>query len=421
MFARRVRPTAAAAILLITALPCAAQLRPQQLPKPIPAKPAGTTLPAPDDLAAPPESSTRTASGLAWRMLGAPAAAAERPGPNDKVETRYTGWTTDGRMFDTTEVSGTTREFRVTGVIPGFEEAVQLLSIGEKGRFWIPEALAYPGRPGKPQGMLVFDLELIGITRGPQPIVPVAAPPEDAQQSESGLAWVVLEEGNLAAEPPGPADTVLVEYSSWTPDGRLIDTTAFAGDPEAFTLDLTIAGFRETFATMLPGERRQVWIPSELTELDGQHVHAGTVVFDLKLLSYLKPPQTPASVAAIPPDAQRSVTGLAWQVLVPGTGDRHPARGQTVEALYAGWTTDGALFDSTHSYGRAARFVLDDSMPLGWNEALFGMVTGETSRVWIPEDLAYMGRKDRPRGMLVFEIELVAIHSPEVDASGRTP
>jgi peptidylprolyl isomerase len=48
------------------------------------------------------------------------------------------------------------------GVIPGWTEGVQMMVVGEKRRFWIPARLAYEGKDG-PQGMLVFDIELIKI------------------------------------------------------------------------------------------------------------------------------------------------------------------------------------------------------------------------------------------------------------------
>ena len=55
--------------------------------------------------------------------------------------------------------------FNVDGVIPGWTEGLQLMVEGEKRRFWIPGALAYDGVPGRPQGLLVFDIELIRIDR----------------------------------------------------------------------------------------------------------------------------------------------------------------------------------------------------------------------------------------------------------------
>jgi peptidylprolyl isomerase len=76
---------------------------------------------------------------------------------------RCTGWTTDGKRFDTSIPDGKPKQFRVTGVIPGWTDALQQMVVGDKWRVWIPEELAYKGSPNRPQGMLVFDVELLGI------------------------------------------------------------------------------------------------------------------------------------------------------------------------------------------------------------------------------------------------------------------
>jgi peptidylprolyl isomerase len=83
--------------------------------------------------------------------------------PNSTVEVHYTGWTTDGKMFDSSLAHGRPARLNLTRVIPGWSEGLQLMVEGEKRRVWIPERLAYKGRPGAPQGMLVFDVELIRI------------------------------------------------------------------------------------------------------------------------------------------------------------------------------------------------------------------------------------------------------------------
>ena len=74
----------------------------------------------------------------------------------------YSGWTTDGKMFDSSVTRGQPATFRLNGVIPGWTEGVQLMVEGETTRFWIPESLAYKGQ-SPPFGMLVFDVELIKI------------------------------------------------------------------------------------------------------------------------------------------------------------------------------------------------------------------------------------------------------------------
>ena len=419
MFSIRTKASIAilAAGLLVGTVPAAAQIKPQPTPRPE----DKANFPAPDDVAAPPEGAIRTASGLAWRLLDEPAGQVERPGPLDMVDVRYTGWTADGELFDTTEVKKKPRRMRVSGAIPGFEEAVQLLSVGESGRFWVPEQLAYPDSQDKPAGMLVFDLTLVGINRGPQRPANLQAPPDNAVRLDSGLAWVVLAEGDPGQEPPGDRAAVLLQYSSWTTDGELLDSTLHQGEPRSLTMNFVMEGFRQTFRTMVPGERRLIWIPPELTEFDGRRTVDETIVFDLELLSYMAPPQAPANLAAIPEDAERSVTGLAWRVLSPGQGDVHPRAGDTVELQYALWTRDGKLFDSSYAHARPGRFELNESLPVGFNEALYDMVSGEKRLVWIPEDLAYGGRKDRPQGMLVFEMELLSIESRQVDEIVETP
>ena len=123
---------------------------------------SGASLPAPPDVAAPPAGSLKTTSGLSTLVLQ-PGSGTRHPRPADRVTVHYSGWTTDGKMFDSSVTSGQPATFGVNEVIPGWTEGLQLMVEGEKRRFWIPESLAYKGQPGSPQGMLVFDVELIKI------------------------------------------------------------------------------------------------------------------------------------------------------------------------------------------------------------------------------------------------------------------
>jgi len=64
-------------------------------------------------------------------------------------------------MFDTSVLRGEPLEISLDEVIPGWTEGLQLMTVGEKVRFWIPERIAYKGKAGEPAGMLVFDVELL--------------------------------------------------------------------------------------------------------------------------------------------------------------------------------------------------------------------------------------------------------------------
>jgi len=122
-----------------------------------------TTPSAPSDVAAPPADATTTTSGLAYKVLREGTDTAH-PMATSTVEVHYSGWTTDGKMFDSSVVRDETTRFPLNGVIKGWTEGLQLMVVGEKTRFWIPADLAYgktPSRPGAPAGMLVFDIELL--------------------------------------------------------------------------------------------------------------------------------------------------------------------------------------------------------------------------------------------------------------------
>src|SRR5437588_358388 len=118
-------------------------------------------IPAPPDVAAPPADAAKTPSGLATKVIK-PGTGKDHPAKDDHVQVNYTGWTTDGKLFDSSVVRGEPIAFPLAGVIAGWTEGVQLMVEGEKARFWIPQNLAYKGE-SPPYGMLVFDIELIKI------------------------------------------------------------------------------------------------------------------------------------------------------------------------------------------------------------------------------------------------------------------
>lgn len=119
-------------------------------------------LDAPSDVAAAPADAEVTASGLASRRLVA-GSGNRSPGATDRVRVHYTGWRTDGMRFDSSVARGAPAEFPLNGVIRGWTEGLQLMVEGETRRFWIPAELAYLGSPDRPQGTLVFDVQLLAI------------------------------------------------------------------------------------------------------------------------------------------------------------------------------------------------------------------------------------------------------------------
>jgi len=232
----------------------------------------------------------------------------------------------------------------------------------------------------------------------------VAAPPADASKTASGLASKVLKPGS-SKDHPARTDMVTVHYTGWTTDGKMFDSSRTGPNkPVTFPLDRVIAGWTEGVQLMVPGETRRLWIPESLA-YQGRRDPKGLLVFDVELISITRPPQAPPDVKAVPSDAKRTASGLAYKVLTPGTGTRHPSSRSQVTVHYSGWTTDGKMFDSSVTRGEPATFPLDGVIA-GWTEGVQLMVEGEKARFWIPEALAYKGQS-APYGMLVFDIELL--------------
>ena len=106
-----------------------------------------------------------TASGLQYKVLT--AAEGDKPAAANTVEVHYHGTTIDGNVFDSSVDRGEKISFPLNGVIKGWTEGVQLMSIGSKYRFFIPSELAYGTRGAgaaiPPNATLIFDVELFSI------------------------------------------------------------------------------------------------------------------------------------------------------------------------------------------------------------------------------------------------------------------
>jgi FKBP-type peptidyl-prolyl cis-trans isomerase FklB len=104
-----------------------------------------------------------TASGLQYEVIT--AAEGPKPGPTDTVTTHYHGTLIDGTVFDSS-LEREPASFPLNGVIPGWTEALQLMSVGAKYRLYLPADLAYGSRGTRgiqPNSALIFEVELLEI------------------------------------------------------------------------------------------------------------------------------------------------------------------------------------------------------------------------------------------------------------------
>jgi FKBP-type peptidyl-prolyl cis-trans isomerase len=176
--------------------------------------------------------------------------------------------------------------------VPGWIEGVQLMVKGEKRRFWLPSELAYGDRSTRldePAGAVVFDIELVDFVPMPEPpqVPPdVAAAPEDAERTPSGIAYKILKRGK--GKRPAASSTVEVHYSGWTPDGKMFDSSVARGKPTEFPLGNVIKGWTEGVQLMAVGDKARFWIPGKLAYGDKPTrtgAPAGPLVFDIELLA----------------------------------------------------------------------------------------------------------------------------------------
>jgi peptidylprolyl isomerase len=299
--------------------------------------------------------------------------------------------------------------FELRGVIEGWRQAVPEMQLGEARRIWVPDALAYPGRPGAPRGMSVFDIELVEIIAGlpDQPAPPdVAKAPKDAKRVDTGISYKTIAKGT-GEERPHAWDRVSIHYTGWTPDGVMFESTRTHEEPLVVNVHEARPAWRKLLPLLAVGERARVW----MTAYEGHGRPKAPAVFELELVSIERKPEPPAlppDVHAVPRDATMTKSGLAYRILSRGTGTDTPSADARVTVHYSAWSTSGALFDSSYVRGKPAHVPLAKLIP-GWSEGLQLMRVGDKARLWIPEKLGYAGKGSAPRGMLVYDVELLGI------------
>lgn len=114
----------------------------------------------------------------------------------------------------------------------------------------------------------------------------VIAPPGDAEITDSGLASLVLSEGQ-GQRYPSASDTVRVHYTGWLTDGTRFDSSVARGVPNQFAVGAVIPGWVEGLQLMVEGEKRRLWIPEELAYGGIPDYPMGMLVFDLELIEIL--------------------------------------------------------------------------------------------------------------------------------------
>lgn len=358
------------------------------------------------------------------------AGSGPRPGRNDLVTINLDGWRLNGDTFLSTRTRHRPVQQSLAMLAPGFAVAVTTMQKGEKAMLWVPAAVGYNGTPVGPAEDAVYQVELIDFDPAPATPPDVAAIPPTAKRTASGLASLVVTPGTGKVRPRS-YDGVTFHYTGWSSAGRIFDSSELRKRPKQSPMYREWRGIEEALTQMVVGERRRVWLPRAAPGAAAALVEEqaglpdGTLCFELTLLE-IQPghpiPAAPADVAAPPADALATPGGVRYRVLKAGTGAVHPVDTDIVEVAYTGWAADGRPFDSTVIRGQPIKLMVSRALP-GWTEGIKTMVAGQTSRLWVPEALAFKGEPGQPHGTVVFDLTLVQIvpPPPPVPASAAPP
>lgn len=254
----------------------------------------------------------------------------------------------------------------------------------------------------------LLSLLALAAAEPPPALRPSVEPPPEARRSATGVASMVLRPGQETRRPSAEG-MVALGFTGWTQEGKTFaEVPADDLAPRLFVARL-MPGMREAVLEMTPGERRRIWVPEALAFGGAEGRPRGPVVMELELLDALPDPrQAPEDVAGPGADAVMLKSGLAYRILRPGRGTEHPKRTSHVCVHYSGWTVDGKLFDSS-LLKRSHELLKLTEVIEGWREGLMLMTPGERRRLWVPQRLAYQGAAGMPKGMLVFDVELLSI------------
>ncbi len=358
-----------------------------------------------------------TASGLKYSVLSK-GDDVTKPKPGDQVKVHYTGWLPDtGKIFDSSLRTGQPFTFALGQgqVIAGWDEGVALMSRGSRFKFTIPPGLGYGAQGSGPipaNATLVFEVELLDIIRAPE----FHQANKDAQKkTDDGLVYEFLTQG--AGALANESDILTMKIAIWRSNGELLHCTEIheRNNPRKGTADSFGWPLVKRAVKVLNVGSRCRFEASAVDSL-GKEIGASLgpdaqLVWELELID-AKPSNIPKF--AMPADSVLKTTpsGLKYEVITEGTGRKPAGPTESVTVHYAGWLTDGTLFDSSYGRGETTSFALNRVIK-GWTEGVQLMNEGGIYKFVIPAELAYGPRgsppKIGPNATLVFLIELVKV------------
>jgi FKBP-type peptidyl-prolyl cis-trans isomerase len=239
----------------------------------------------------------------------------------------------------------------------------------------------------------------------------VAIPPRDARHEPCGSFSRLLAAGS-SEQRPNDDDRVLLEYATFARAGQRLDDSTAHDEPLAESVRNLPPGVACVVKRMRVGESRRVWLSGTLQQPDAHGARAKPGVdrtIDITLRKLTRAPERPLDYASPPRAAQRTQTGLQFELLHRGSEQRRPVANSRVSIYHSGWTNRGVLFESSALAGQPASYLVYE-LPTGLAEGVQLMHIGDKMRFWLPERLAYgSSNRNAPKGPVVFDVELLAI------------
>lgn len=241
-----------------------------------------TEFPPPTLFEEAPAEAVVTESGIGSVVLEKGTGLAH-PKADDTLALYFKGWSAEGQQLFTNYQDPSPASINLKKTFPAWKEASQMMVEGETRRFWIPQGL----RPGaKGQGPAVFDLKLVEILPPSTFATELKNPPADAKTLPLGAKTVRVEAGDGLVQPTED-NAALLNYTGWTADGQVFDSTLNRGRPTMIPLGRVMPAFRECVEQMVVGERRRCWIPGQVAQGNWVGGPKGDLVFDIVLVDIM--------------------------------------------------------------------------------------------------------------------------------------
>ena len=234
------------------------------------------------------------------------------------------------------------------------------------------------------------------------------------KELKAGLTYEIISQNQDAPENTG----VLVRYylNRWDTEGNQLENRDDDGlnitDPS--TLEASNPFLMEILKNTPTGATVKWHLSKDLIPEGTSQYDIKDYIIEVEVKDRVSPIPAPANVAAIPNEAWVTEDGVGILTLHKGSSEHKPTTADDIEVHYTGWQTDGTMIDSSWLREAPNIFPLG-RLITGWQKGIIHMKEGETARIWIPGDLAYDLREDRPtapKGMLVFDVELIRIVGP---------